>query len=171
MQNNWFDTFETSWGWIAVLTSERGLRCISLPQRTEEKSLALLRINPITINRSSLDLKDVISSIQQYFLGKPIKIHIPLDFTGSPTFFKNAWVSCQEIPFGEKRSYGWIAMKSGNLRAARAAGQAMARNPFPLIVPCHRVILANGSLHQYGGGLAMKSRLLDMEKESSKTLF
>ena len=164
MRNNWFETFETNWGWMAVLTSEKGLRRISLPQRTEKESLALLGVNPITVSRSSHDLEPIISSIQKYFCGEPIKIHIPLDFTHVPTFFMKAWISCQKIPFGEKRSYGWIAMKSGNPKAARAAGQAMARNPFPIIVPCHRVILGDGSLHQYGGGLAMKSRLLDMER-------
>jgi methylated-DNA-[protein]-cysteine S-methyltransferase len=165
MRNNWFDTFETSWGWMAVLTSAKGLRCISLPQRTERESLELLGINPITVSRSSRDLKQIISSIQKYFSGEPIKINIPLDFSYTPTFFMKALVSCQEIPFGEKRSYGWIAKKSGNPRAARAAGQAMARNPFPIIVPCHRVILGDGSLHHYGGGLAMKSKLLDLERE------
>jgi len=171
MQNTWFDTFKTGWGWMAILTSEKGIRRISLPQKTKRESLEILGINPVVMTCSSRNLDQIIYSIQQYFLGNPIKINMPLDFSRYPTFFTKAWISCLKIPFGEKRSYGWIAMQSGSPRAARAAGQAMARNPFPIIVPCHRVILGNGSLHQYGGGLAMKSKLLDMEKDISSTSF
>ena len=164
MPNTWFATFKTSWGWVGILTSEKGIRRISLPRENEKESLELLGINAATMTRSSQNLDQVIDLIQQYFLGNPINSHIPLDFSHYPAFFIKAWNSCLEIPFGEKRSYGWVAKQCGNPRAARAAGQAMAKNPFPIIVPCHRVILGNGSLHQYGGGLAMKSNLLDMEK-------
>jgi len=80
------------------------------------------------------------------------------------TFFKKAWEVCRTIPFGETRSYRWLAEKAGNIRAARSAGQAMARNRLPLLVPCHRVVASDGSLHGFGGGgLPLKSRLLEME--------
>lgn len=67
------------------------------------------------------------------------------------------------IPPGQVRSYGWIAMQIGRPRAVRAVGQVMARNPLPLFFPCHRVVAASGDLHNYGYGLKMKARLLEME--------
>ena len=67
------------------------------------------------------------------------------------------------IPAGETRSYGWLARKVGSPRAARAVGRVMATNPLPIVVPCHRVVGSDGSLHGYGGGLAMKAALLRLE--------
>lgn len=67
------------------------------------------------------------------------------------------------IPPGEVRSYGWVALQVGRPRAARAVGRVMARNPLPLFFPCHRVVDSSGDLHNYGYGLAMKARLLEME--------
>jgi methylated-DNA-[protein]-cysteine S-methyltransferase len=67
------------------------------------------------------------------------------------------------IPPGEVRSYGWVALQVGRPRAARAVGRVMARNPLPLFFPCHRVVDSSGDLHNYGFGLAMKARLLEME--------
>lgn len=67
------------------------------------------------------------------------------------------------IPTGETRSYGWLARKVGRPRAARAVGRAMATNPLPIVVPCHRVVASDGSLRGYGGGLAMKAALLRLE--------
>jgi O-6-methylguanine DNA methyltransferase len=67
------------------------------------------------------------------------------------------------IPAGRTRTYGWLAAKVGRPRAARAVGRVMATNPLPLVIPCHRVVGSDGSLHGYGGGLPMKAALLRME--------
>jgi O-6-methylguanine DNA methyltransferase len=85
--------------------------------------------------------------------------------TNCPPFFGAAWQACRRIPPGETRSYAWLAAAAGRPRAVRAAGQAMARNPWALIIPCHRVIGSDGGLHGYGaGGLKVKARLLEMER-------
>ena len=79
--------------------------------------------------------------------------------------------ACRGIPPGETRSYQWLAEAAGNPRASRAAGQAMAKNPFPLIIPCHRVVGSNGGLHGYGaGGVGVKARLLEMERNRGTLL-
>ena len=91
---------------------------------------------------------------------------IPLDLDGAPPFFRAAWTACRRIPPGETRSYRWLAAAAGNPLALRAAGQAMARNRFSLIIPCHRVIASDGNLGGYGGGgLTVKASLLRMEQE------
>jgi O-6-methylguanine DNA methyltransferase len=93
---------------------------------------------------------------------------IPLDLTWASPFFRAAWTACRQIPPGETRSYAWLAAAAGNPRAARAAGQAMARNPLALVIPCHRVIASNGDLRGYGaGGLEVKARLLALESAAA----
>ena len=93
---------------------------------------------------------------------------IELDLEGAPPFFRAAWSACRAIPPGETRSYRWLAAEAGNPLALRAAGQAMARNRFSLIIPCHRVISSDGGLGGYGGGgLGVKAKLLQMELDST----
>jgi O-6-methylguanine DNA methyltransferase len=86
-----------------------------------------------------------------------------VDMSDLTAFEQAALRAAAEIPPGEVRSYSWIAIKIGRPKAARAVGQAMARNPLPLLLPCHRVVDASGDLHNYGYGLEMKARLLAME--------
>jgi methylated-DNA-[protein]-cysteine S-methyltransferase len=85
---------------------------------------------------------------------------------GASEFYRAAWKACQSIPHGETRTYGWLAEQAGNPRAPRAAGQSMARNRLPIIVPCHRVIGSNGKLTVFGKGaerIPLKRRLIDAE--------
>jgi methylated-DNA-[protein]-cysteine S-methyltransferase len=86
-----------------------------------------------------------------------------LDISGLSDFERAALLKAAEIPPGEVRSYGWIAREIGHPHAARAVGQAMARNPLALFFPCHRVVDANGDLHNYGYGVEIKARILTME--------
>ena len=86
-----------------------------------------------------------------------------IDISTLTPFEQAALLAAAQIPPGEVRSYGWVASKIGRPRAARAVGQAMARNPLPLLLPCHRVVDSSGDLHNYGYGLEMKATLLRME--------
>lgn len=83
-----------------------------------------------------------------------------------PAFYRKVWAACAEIPKGETRTYGWIARRIGRPKAARAVGRALAANPFAPVIPCHRVIGANGKLTGYSGpgGIAQKRRLLLRER-------
>lgn len=86
-----------------------------------------------------------------------------IDISGLTDFEQATLRATSQIPPGEVRSYGWVATQIGRPRAARAVGRVMARNPLPLLVPCHRVVDSSGGLHNYGYGLEMKARLLHME--------
>lgn len=100
--------------------------------------------------------------LEEYFDGRRRSFDVPLKPAGSP-FELAVWAALQEIPYGETTSYGELARRIGRPDAARAVGAANGRNPIAVIVPCHRVIGANGSLTGYGGGLERKRLLLELE--------
>ena len=101
--------------------------------------------------------------VQAYATGKPVKFNCRLDLSSGTPFQQNVWRALQTIPRGETRSYAWVAKKIGKPKAIRAVGAACGANPVPIIVPCHRVIASDGSLGGFGGGLALKKRLLALE--------
>lgn len=103
----------------------------------------------------------------EYFDGRRTTFDVPLVMDGSP-FERRVWHALQEIPYGETVSYGEIAQRVGQPSAARAVGLANGRNPIAVIVPCHRVIGANGTLTGYGGGLERKRLLLELENGQSR---
>jgi methylated-DNA-[protein]-cysteine S-methyltransferase len=105
---------------------------------------------------------DVRSQLTEYFDGRRREFDLPLGLEGNP-FELRVWEELCRIPYGETVSYGEIAREIGAPNAARAVGLANGRNPVALIVPCHRVIGADGSLTGYGGGLERKRLLLDLE--------
>ncbi len=116
---------------------------------------------------------DAVDQLEAYFAGDRTDFDLELRLIGSE-FQRRVWQALLTIPYGETRSYGEIAQQIGATGAARAVGLANGHNPIAIIVPCHRVIGANGSLTGYGGGLDRKRSLLDMEKGvklGSLTLF
>jgi methylated-DNA-[protein]-cysteine S-methyltransferase len=114
---------------------------------------------------------DVVEQLAAYFAGELKDFDLRLEFGGTP-FQRSVWEALRTIPFGETRSYGEIAQQIGNPTAYRAVGLANGHNPIAIIVPCHRVIGANGGLTGFGGGLERKRSLLDMEKSAiNLTLF
>ena len=98
----------------------------------------------------------------EYFAGRRSRFELPLAAAGTP-FQRAVWDALREIPYGETWSYADVAQHIGKPRAVRAVGAANGRNPLPIIVPCHRVVGANGTLTGYGGGLENKRILLDLE--------
>jgi len=101
--------------------------------------------------------------LQRYAAGKPVRWNIPIDLSSGTIFQRKVWRVLAKIPWGETRSYGWVAQKVGKPKASRAVGTACGANPVPVIIPCHRVIAGDGSLGGFGGGLPMKRRLLAVE--------
>src|SRR5271169_5480582 len=105
---------------------------------------------------------EAVRQLRAYFAGKLRRFDLPLDLQGTE-FQLRVWRELETIPFGETRSYSQIATAIGAPRAVRAVGAANGANPIPIVVPCHRVIGAAGTLVGYGGGLPLKKRLLELE--------
>jgi methylated-DNA-[protein]-cysteine S-methyltransferase len=108
-------------------------------------------------------LDHAVAQLGEYFAGERIDFDLPLDPAGTP-FQQTTWLALREIPYAQTINYGQLALRVGNPRASRAVGLANGRNPISIVVPCHRVIGANGSLTGYGGGLDRKRTLLDLER-------
>ena len=117
-------------------------------------------------DRDGGPLRDAREQLEEYFAGTRQEFSIPLDAAGTE-FQQAVWQALREIPYGVAISYGELARRIGNPRAVRAVGLANGRNPISIIVPCHRVIGADGSLTGYGGGLERKRFLLALEKCSA----
>jgi methylated-DNA-[protein]-cysteine S-methyltransferase len=100
--------------------------------------------------------------LSDYFAGKRTQFELPLEPRGTE-FQKKVWRHLRRIPFGKTRSYGDIARTVGSPRASRAVGAACGKNPLSIVVPCHRVVGANGALTGFGGGLETKAELLSLE--------
>ena len=100
--------------------------------------------------------------LEEYFSGKRRKFTLPLDLQGT-AFDQKVWKATQKIPYGQVRTYKDIAKMIGKPQASRAVGNALGRNPIPILVPCHRVIASNGTLGGYSIGLKIKKSLLNLE--------
>lgn len=121
-------------------------------------------IDDLLVKRQETELlREAIKQLNEYFSGSRNFFDLPLEPEGTE-FQKKVWNALKEIPFGETRSYGEIAKKIGNEKAARAVGMANNKNPIMIVIPCHRVIGSNGKLVGYAGGLDIKEKLLNLEK-------
>ena len=164
MNGDRYHLVELPMGWMALLGGEDGLKRASLKPTPQEASEDM----GMDLYGAADDpdaFTEVVECLHRYAAGDRTALdEIGLDFSGITPFFSAAWNACRSIPAGETRSYAWLAAEAGSPLAMRAAGQAMARNRFSLIIPCHRVIASDGGLGGYGGGgLGVKALLLQME--------
>ena len=159
-----YTVFKTKKGWIGVLGTKAGLQAVTLPQTTRQQAVDALGKRVKQAEISTELFKGLERRLQDYYSGKKTTFVETLYFSEAPTFQKHVWEAARLIPCGETRSYGWIAKQIGKPKAARAVGQALGKNPFLVIVPCHRVIAGDGTLGGFGGGLEMKRVLLELEK-------
>jgi methylated-DNA-[protein]-cysteine S-methyltransferase len=114
------------------------------------------------VNKKSKVLVQAKDELLEYFNGKKVKFSFPIYLTGTE-FQKKVWHELTQIPFGQTISYGELAKKIANPKAFRAVGSANGKNPLPIVIPCHRVINANGELGGYSGGIDIKKFLLKIE--------
>jgi methylated-DNA-[protein]-cysteine S-methyltransferase len=159
--------FRTSWGWITLARTERGLFRSTLPSPTRQAALDALPAGSTVVAESTDPLLSRAASLlRDHLAGRPVTFDLPLDLSGIPAFTHAALLACHAVPRGATITYADLARRAGNPKAARAAGQAMRRNPLPLIIPCHRVVGSDGSLTGFAGGeraLEMKRELLEVE--------
>lgn len=158
-------TCQTAFGWVGIAWSDQGLVAITLPQPSQAEAIDRLpqSSGPIPSTPQGLDLSVLVDKLQRYFEGEPVAFDEPLDPTIGTEFQRRVWALTRDIPRGQTRTYGQIARAAESPGASRAVGQAMAGNPWPIIVPCHRVLGSDGSLTGFGGGIDMKRRMLHLE--------
>lgn len=153
-------SFQSSIGEIWLAHSGKGLFLLTFSCRDLLKHLEGFGAKP---KRDPGPFRDVVKRLDAYLLGEREDFEdIPLDLMGG-RFETMVWQVLREIPYGEVRSYGWVAGRLGSPGAARAVGQACRRNPVPIIVPCHRVVMASGEPGGYSGGEWLKKALLRIE--------
>jgi methylated-DNA-[protein]-cysteine S-methyltransferase len=155
--------FLTAMGWIAILGSERGLTGATLPRHSAQEALELLGETAKQATPSPDLFKDITSRLTAYFGGNKVSFTDKLDLSSATPFQRAVWQATRLIPYGETRSYGWLAEKIDKPRAFRATGQALGRNPLPIIIPCHRVVRNDGRLGGFSGGIEVKKQLLNLE--------
>jgi methylated-DNA-[protein]-cysteine S-methyltransferase len=152
-------------GPLLLAASERGLRILQFDRG---------KLPKVSSGETWIESEDVLrlhaGQLQAYFRGELRQFTCPLDLQGTQ-FQKKCWEALLAIPYGKTCSYAELARKVGSPRAFRAVGQANHNNPVAIIVPCHRVIGANGSLTGYGGGMAVKEFLLRLEGASVQQEF
>ena len=174
MSRRYYDIIETQFGWIGLLSSEVGLLRSTLPEEAEEICASTLGIEAGEAAHSPARFADLGDRLASYFDGSETGFEdVALDFDDAPDFHRRAWQACRTIPRGQTRTYKWLAVRAGSPNAPRAAGQTMARNRIPIIVPCHRVIGSDGSLRGFGSGdtrLDLKRRLLELEGAARRLL-
>ncbi|MFC2020547.1 methylated-DNA--[protein]-cysteine S-methyltransferase [Chloroflexota bacterium] len=157
-------TFNTAMGWIGILASASGLVATTLPQPSAGEAYRQLGSGVRQATCSPRRFAELTERFRVYFSGgKQVAFHDELDLSGTTPFQGEVWRTARLIPYGETRSYLWIARQINKPGAARAVGQAMGGNPLPIIIPCHRVIASDGGLGGFGGGLELKRQLLRLE--------
>jgi len=136
---------------------------IGLVRLEFEAHIQKLSSGPTQLRESKPALAPYVRELNEYFSGKRREFSFPLDLRGTE-FQLACWHALLEIPYGETRSYRYIAQAIGHPHAYRAVGMSNNRNPVAIVVPCHRVIASSGSLCGYGGGLKIKRKLLELER-------
>lgn len=158
-----FDTVPSPIGHLFITASEHGLTGIAFEQERHPRR-AIGRLVPVSEARGAAaeTIDAARQQLERYFAGGLTAFALPLAPSGTP-FQRRVWAALSEIAFGDVISYGELARRLGAPAAVRAVGGANGRNPIPIVVPCHRVIGADGSLTGFGGGIERKRWLLHHE--------
>lgn len=143
---------ETPVGPLTIVACDQGITAINFGRTVDLTGIPAT--HPL--------LTEAVHQLREYFAGSLRSFNLPILLEGT-SFQKSVWQVLMDIPYGETISYGEQARRLGNPAAVRAVGLANGRNPVPIVVPCHRVIGANGTLTGYGGGLVIKEALLALE--------
>jgi methylated-DNA-[protein]-cysteine S-methyltransferase len=158
-----YDLAETPVGTLLVAASGRGLCRISFDPEPEREAERLARVFGARVLRASRPLEDVRRQLDEYFDEKRTDFDLAVDLSPAADFTRQVLTRLAKVPHGQLTTYGALAKAAGRPQAARVVGTVMNRNPIPIVLPCHRVVGANGDLVGYGGGLDRKRLLLTLE--------
>lgn len=158
-----FDVVDSPIGPLLVAATGRGLARIFFDAEPELHLDRLAQAFGPRVLRSSASVGAAHRQLDEYFAGDRSVFELDVDLRGAAPFAQQVLDELARVPYGHTTTYGTLAAKVGAPRAARAVGMVMNRNPIPIVLPCHRVVGANGSLTGYAGGLELKERLLRLE--------
>jgi len=170
-----YAVFHTRLGWMTVAGTSSGIVGVTLPSSSVSDSLdrlcAKTRAHPPSLREVEPQTFGTLPDRLAAFMdGEILRFEDEIDRSRWTDFRSRIWDATRLIPYGETRSYAWVAAVAGQPRACRAAGQALHNNPVPVLVPCHRVIGADGGLTGFGERLELKQLLLSMEAEHVASL-
>ena len=148
-----------------IAVSEQGVTQLSLYRSSANQERGLDKDK----RRSKDSLARAKKELRDYFAGRVRSFSVGYDISGMSAFTQAVLKEAAKIPYGQVRTYQWLAARLGKPRAARAVGNALARNPVPIIIPCHRVVRADGTIGPFALGSGTKKRLLELEKSFVKT--
>ena len=149
--------YDSPIGRMLLVGTEAELEELNFPNYTENKHV------PREWTEDESVFTEPLRQLNEYFAGKRQEFNLAIAPQGTP-FQQQVWRELCKIPFGETASYQTIAERMGKPKACRAVGMANGKNPLPIIIPCHRIIGKDGSMTGFGGGLALKRQLLDLER-------
>ena len=158
-----YDLAETPVGTLLVATTDRGLCRISYDPQPEREAESLARTFGVRVLRAARPVDTVRRQLEEYFEGKRTEFELSLDLRHQAPFSRDILDRLARVPYGQVTTYGALAAEAHRPKAARAVGVVMNRNPVPIVLPCHRVVGASGSLVGYAGGLDRKELLLKLE--------
>jgi methylated-DNA-[protein]-cysteine S-methyltransferase len=158
-----YSVFETGWGWMSSARSTSGLTALVLPQPSKDEALDRLPAGCLKGKQNAEAFEDLSRRMQEYFAGKHVVFNDAVDLASATPFQRSVWLKTREVVYGQSRSYSWLGSAIGKPGACRAVGQALGRNPLPIVIPCHRILTADGKLGGFSGGLNIKRELLDLE--------
>jgi methylated-DNA-[protein]-cysteine S-methyltransferase len=158
-----YDMVDTPVGDLLVAATRRGLCRISYDAEPERELERLAKAFGVRVLRSSRPIDAARRELDEYFEGGRRRFDLPLDVELLADFNRRVLRELARVPYGEVVTYGELAARAARPRAARAVGTVMNRNPLPIVLPCHRVVGANGKLVGYAGGLERKEALLRHE--------
>jgi len=158
-----YDLVETPIGTLLVATTERGLCRIAYDAEPEQEVELLGRRFGFRVLRSARPIDPARRELDEYFERRRTRFDLRVDLALLADFNRRVLHELVGVPYGHVVTYGELASRAARPRAARAVGTVMNRNPLPIVLPCHRVIGANGKLVGYGGGLHRKEALLQLE--------
>jgi methylated-DNA-[protein]-cysteine S-methyltransferase len=164
-----YHVFETAMGFCAIAWSDAGISCFQLPTKSADATDRLMRRRAPGAEPGALpeDIAAVVEAAKRYFAGEDMDFaSVRVDLAGQDAFFAQIYEALRRVGWGRTTTYGALAKEVGAGReAARDVGEAMAKNPAPLIIPCHRVLAAGGKLGGFSapGGSKTKTRMLELE--------
>jgi methylated-DNA-[protein]-cysteine S-methyltransferase len=158
-----YDFADTPVGTLLVATTERGLCRISYDPEPERVAERLAQTFGVRVLRAMKPVDPARRQLAEYFAGARTEFELPIDLRVTGEFNREVLKRLARVPYGQLTTYGALAAEAHRPKAARAVGVVMNRNPLPIVLPCHRVVGANGSLVGYAGGLERKELLLELE--------